>query len=168
MARPYIFNFSGIVPTALVPFLQLATPATTTIKVTELCIGPESGAATSTSATLVAARRTTASTLPTAAVASAAGTNQSGTSGVISPISERDPATTLTLGTTATAVGVATTTGTLNAYTWRWPFNLAAGWFWSPIPDNQNGIQPSTFWTLQFVATQTASFSGYIVYEESP
>lgn len=98
MPREYSMVLPGIANPTAAPFAQIATPASTGVRIIRIELGVETAAATSAQVVLTAIRRSTASTLPTAATLAA--------------LSENDPATLLTKSTTTCAYGIATVTGT--------------------------------------------------------
>jgi hypothetical protein len=152
MVLPGIAN-----PTANVPFCQIATPASTGVRILRVELGVETAAATSAQVVLFGMRRTTASTHPTAATLAA--------------LSENDPATLLTKSTTACAYGIATVTGTAATGDGanglhRWPVNVLNGVIFTPSFDEQIFIKPSSWWTLQFTTTLTVTIGGHIILQE--
>lgn len=157
MPREYSMVLPGIANPTAAPFAQIATPASTGVRIIRIELGVETAAATSAQVVLTAIRRSTASTLPTAATLAA--------------LSENDPATLLTKSTTTCAYGIATVTGTAATGDGanglhRWAFNVLNGLIWTPSYDEQVFIKPSSWWTLQFTTTLTVTIGGHIIVQE--
>jgi hypothetical protein len=89
-------------------------------------------------------RRSTASTLVTAAVAENLDRRNSAVSG-------------LTFSTTTNAYGIATVTGTRVAEVRLPGFDARAGLYWEPAPERRIHIPPSAFYTLEFDASPGAT-----------
>jgi hypothetical protein len=147
----YVLPFTVTNPTT-VPFLQLATPSNAELAIVEFFVGQEAGE-TSEQLALTFQRRTTASTLPTAAV--------------ISPLDPSDAATRLLMTTTTNAYGIATVTGTAGVVLKRFTFNALNGLLYVPIPEARMGMDVSGFLTVQFLAAPAANvYSGYVAVRE--
>jgi hypothetical protein len=169
-SRAYTLNFqTAAAPAAAMPIVQIVPATTIPVMITEFCIGVVSSANTAGSNTLSEVtfmRRSTASTTGTAAVAVKDGTASTATSGVIAPISELSPLSQMQVGAALTAVNL-TVAGTVSATLNRFPFNISAGFFWSPIPDNQIYVKGGGFFTIQFTNVQTGlTYAGYVGLEE--
>lgn len=135
------------------PFAQLSTPATVSIEILCIELGQEASE-TSEQLQITAARRSTASTLPTSTTPLAA--------------RESDGASLLTGSTTTNATGIATVTGTLTSTFQLPPFNALNGFYWEPIPERRWTVKPSGFLTLQFKAAPAAgTWSGMIWFDET-
>jgi hypothetical protein len=89
-------------------------------------------------------RRSTASTLVTAAAAENLDRRNAAASG-------------LTFSTTTNAYGVATVTGTRVAEIRLPSFDSRAGLYWEPAPERRIHIPPSAFYTLEFEAAPGAT-----------
>jgi hypothetical protein len=152
MAREcYIIPFTVTNPTT-VPFLQLATPTNAGLSIIEFEIGHET-VPTSEQIVLTLIRRTTASTLPTAAA--------------INPLDPTAPTSRLASSTTTNAYGIATATGTAGVSLQRWTFNALNGKLWVPVPKSVAEMDISQFVTFQFpTAPANAVIGGYVVVEE--
>ena len=151
----YILPFTVTNPTTA-PFLQLATPTNAGLEVVEFVVGLEAGTSpTSTQFVVTAQRRTSASTLPTAAT--------------IVKLDPGDVATRLASSTTTNAYGIASATGTGGDALQRWPLNIVGqGLLWVPTPKSVIEMDISQFLTWQFLATPTAGvYGGYVALEES-
>jgi hypothetical protein len=152
MAREYSFVISALASLTTVPFVQLSTPATTGVELIELYLGQETSE-TSEQLCVSIQRRSTASTLPTA------------TTSV--PISSNDPASLLTGSTTTNAQGIATVTGTAGNVLTRLTFNALNNLIWVPVPEARISMAPSSFLTLQFIASPaTGTWSGHLIFRE--
>ena len=150
--RTYTLVFAGLTGLTAVPFLQLATPATTGIELLAVEITQEASA-TSAQAVMSIMRRTTASTLPTATAPLA--------------LNQNDPPSLLTSSTTTNAVGVATVNGTAGNVLVRLGFNVLNGLFWYPVPEQRITVAPSSFLTLQFPTAPAAdTWSGQVYFRE--
>jgi len=137
------------------PFFQLATPATMGIEVVSFRLG-QRDSETSVQVALQPARRTTASTLPTASN--------------IRRLNPNDAASLLASSTTTNAQGLATAVGTLDHVLGGWPFNiLGEGLVWRPLRDEERIILDlSEFVTWSFLAVPPAglTFDGECVVKE--
>lgn len=135
------------------PFLQLATPTNAGIRLMELFLGEEAGE-TAEQATVTLQRRTTASTLPTAAT--------------IVKLDPTDGTTRLVSSTTTNAYGIATATGTAGDLMMRWTFDVRTGLFYAPSDLHVAVLMDvSGFMTLQFPVAPAANiYSGYVIIEE--
>lgn len=150
MAREFAIPIISLASLTAVPFLQLATPATTGIEIYEINLGQETSE-TNQQEIITLARRSTASTLPTA---------QTGIG-----LSAGDT-TLLASSTTTNAQGIATVTGTLTSTPLRLPFNALGGLFYAfQVPFK---LAPSLFVTLQFATAPAANtWSGFVLYRET-
>jgi hypothetical protein len=147
----YVIPFTVTNPTA-VPFLQLATPANAGIAILEMFLGQEASE-TSEQTALNVIRRTTASTLPTAAT--------------INQLDPTGPTTRLNSATTTNAFGIASVTGTAGATLKRWTFNTLNGLLYVPAPEARIVMDISQFLTFQFAIAPAANvFDGYIALME--
>jgi hypothetical protein len=149
-AREYSIPIIALTSLTAVPFLQIATPATTSVEIYEIVLGQETSE-TNQQEAISLARRSTASTLPTA---------QTGIA-----IAENDPATLLASSTTTNAQGIASVTGTLTSTPLRWTFNTLGGLTYAfQLPFV---IKPSGFATLQFITAPAANtWTGFVLYRE--
>lgn len=148
----YIIPFTVTNPTTA-PFLQLATPTGCGLDIIEFDIGHET-VPTSEQIVMTLMRRTTASTLPTAAA--------------INPTDPTAPATKLVSSTTTNAYGIATVTGTAGALLERFTFNALNGKIYIPTPRSITGMDISQFLTFQFpTAPANAVIGGYIKVAET-
>ncbi len=145
-----VSSLSGL--TTTVPFVQIATPATVSVRLKKFEIYQESSV-TSTQFAISLTTRSTASTLPTAYTPVA--------------LSSQDPASKLTGSTTTCATGIATVTGTLTNTIWKVGFNVQNGFMDLPIPDLQITLGPSLFITAQFVNAPSAfTWDAQLYFEE--
>lgn len=150
----FILPFTVTSPTTA-PFLQLATPATCGLVVVEFVLGQEASE-TSEQCVVTVQRRTTASTLPTAAA--------------IGTLNAPAPAPRLASSTTTNAYGVASATGTAttNGLLDQYCFNTLTGLLVVPVPLAVFGMDVSQFLTFQFKAAPTAGlvFTGHLKFCE--
>jgi hypothetical protein len=147
----YVIPFTVTNPTTA-PFLQLATPTNAGLELTEFALGQEASE-TSEQAVVRAVRRTTASTLPTAAA--------------INRLDPSDNATRLASSTTTNAYGVASATGTLGDLLHRWTFNALNGLLYVPVPEARIQMDVSQFLTFEFPTAPAANvYSGYVTVRE--
>jgi hypothetical protein len=137
----YIIPFTVTNPTTA-PFLQIATPATCGLVLVEFVLGQEASE-TSEQAVVQFQRRTTASTLPTAAT--------------ISPINDPAVTTRLASSTTTNAYGIASATGTAGALLDQYCFNVLTGLLVVPVPLALVGMGVSQFLTVQFKTAPAAN-----------
>lgn len=149
----YIISFNITSPTTT-PFLQLATPTNAGLTIVEFSLGQESSE-TSEQLVVTGQRRSTASTLPTAAT--------------IEKADPTAPASLLATTTTTNAYGIASATGTASGGAFpRWPFNALNGLYYVPPPEARIFLNISSFLTFQFVTAPTAGpvWSGYVIVVE--
>ena len=152
MGRPYSFPIIALTGLTTTPFAQLATPATVSIEILGVELFQETSE-TSQQEVIQIARRTTASTLPTATTPR--------------QLRQNDPASLLTGSTTTNAQGVATGTGTLDYVITRLAFNVLNGLIWIPVPELRITMKPSSFLTLSFPTAPAANtWSGAIYFQE--
>lgn len=150
MSREYSIPIIALASLTTTPFFQIATPATTTVEIFEIVLGQETSE-TSQQEAISLARRSTASTLPTA---------QTGIA-----LAENDGATLLASSTTTNAQGIASVTGTLTSTPLRWTFNALGGLIY--VFQTPFKIKPSGFVTLQFITAPAANtWSGFVLYRE--
>jgi len=158
MARSYRLLIPGLTSLTTTSFLQLATPAKTGIRITEIVLG-QSPSTNSFQTYITLTRRTTASTLPTA--------------GTIVPMAESDSTSLLTSTTMTNAVGIATVAGTVDSIISYLPFNVVGqGLYWSATrPEHEIAIGPSgvtaPFLTMEFpVSPGSLTFYGHVSFIE--
>lgn len=143
----YIIPFTVTNPTTT-PFLQLATPTTCGLDIIEFVLGQEASEV-SEQAVIQFQRRTTASTLPTAAT--------------INAINQPAPTTRLATSTTTNAYGIASVTGTAGALLDQYCFNVLTGQLVVPVPFAIVEMDISQFLTVQFKTAPAASvYTGHI------
>lgn len=148
----YVIPFTVTNPTA-VPFLQLATPNNAGLRLIEFMVGQEAGEVAEQGA-LTIMRRTTASTLPTAAS--------------INKLDPTDANSRLATTTTTNAYGIASASGTASDILARPTFDVRVGWTYTPSVEQAAIIMDiSQFLTFQFVTAPGANvYSGHAIIEE--
>lgn len=151
MARgEYYLPISALASLTGVPFVQLATPATTGIEILCIELGQETSE-TSQQEVLQLNRRTTASTLPTSTTPLKTDPN--------------DQASKLTGSTTTNAIGIASASGTTGDILIIPPFNVLNGLIW--VPPAAYVIPPSSFVVLEFKTAPAANtWSGSVYFRE--
>ena len=148
----YVLPIAALTALTAVPFAQLATPATVSIRIRGIELGQEASE-TSQQEILTLIHRSTASTLPTS------------TTPVPTFMRATAIASLLTGSTTTNATGIATVTGTAVDTFQLPPFNVLNGFIWYPVVDFI--VAPSRFLTLQFKTAPAANtWSGGIYFEE--
>lgn len=135
-----------------VPFAQLATPATTPIRIARIELGQETSEVSQQEA-LTLTHRSTASTMAAS------------TTPIPMDWRATADASLLTGSTTTNGTGIATVTGTLVDTLRLPPFNVLNGFIWEP--PGPLWLAPSRFATLQFATAPAANtWSGAIYWEE--
>jgi ABC-type microcin C transport system permease subunit YejB len=147
----FVLPFTVTNPTTA-PFLQLATPTTCGLLIVEFVIGQEAGEV-SEQVIIQFQRRTTASTLPTAASINAL--NQPGNTARLAS------------STTTNAYGIASATGTAGALLDQYPFHVSNGERVIPVPLAVIDMDVSQFLTVQFKTAPGANiYTGHIKVQE--
>jgi hypothetical protein len=147
----YVLPFTVTNPTTA-PFLQLATPATCGLVIVEFIIGQEAGE-TGEQVVIQFQRRTTASTLPTAAA--------------INALNQPADTPRLTSSTTTNAYGIASATGTGGALLDQYCFHVSNGKDVIPVPLAIIDMDRSQFLTVQFKTAPGANiYTGHIKVQE--
>ena len=148
----YTIPFTVTNPTTA-PFLQLATPTNAGLMLLEFFVCQEAGE-TAEQVAMTIARRTTASTLPTAAS--------------VNKLDPTDASSRLASSTTTNAYGIASATGTLGDILARFAFDTRVGLFYAPSDVSVAMLMDiSQFLTFQFVATPANNvYSGHVIIEE--
>ena len=151
MRGEYWLPISALTSLTAVPFVQLATPATTGIEILAIELGQETSE-TSQQEQLQLNRRTTASTLPTSTTPLKTDPN--------------DQASKLTGSTTTNATGIASASGTTGEILLLPSFNVLNGFIWRPPAILI--VPPSSFITLEFkTAPAAATWSGAVWFRET-
>lgn len=148
----YIIPFTITNPTG-VPFLQLATPTNAGLRLLEFFIGQEAGE-TAEQVAIQCARRTTASTLPTAAA--------------VNKLDPTDGTPRLATTTTTNAYGIATGTGTLGDLLEVFTGDCRVGVQYAPSTEEASVLMDiSQFLTFHFKTAPAANvYSGFVKVEE--
>jgi hypothetical protein len=148
----YIIPFTITNPTTA-PFLQLATPTNAGLRILEFFVGQEAGE-TAEQIAIQAARRTTASTLPTAAA--------------VNKLDPTDANSRLATTTTTNAYGIASATGTLGDLLEVFTGDCRVGVQYAPSDESAASIMDvSQFLTFHFKAAPSANvYSGFVKVEE--
>ncbi len=148
----YIIPFTVTNPTTA-PFLQLATPSNAGVRVLEFFCGQEAGE-TAEQVAIQVARRSTASTLPTAAA--------------VNKLDPTDANSRLATTTTTNAYGIASATGTLADLLEVFTGDCRVGVQYAPSDESAADIMDvSQFMTFHFKTAPAANvYSGFVKVEE--
>lgn len=148
----YIIPFTVSNPTTA-PFLQIATPNNAGVRVLEFFVGQEAGE-TAEQVAITCTRRTTASTLPTAAS--------------VNKLDPTDANSRLATTTTTNAYGIASATGTLGDLLETFTGDCRVGVQYAPSTEEASVMMDiSQFVTFQFKATPASNvYSGFVKIEE--
>lgn len=138
-----IGNAAALALNSVNPIFQIATPAGLGLVILAIEMD-QINDETAQQLGMRATRRSTASTLPTAAAVENMDRRNSAASG-------------LTFSTTTNAYGVASVVGTRVAEIRLPSFDARAGLYWEPAPERRIHIPPSSFYTLDFEAVPGAT-----------